>query len=264
MVLSSTTLRPGLLVSLKTKVTGNVKYDKQVIEAEHVTRDGAQKARWETERTVFDPVEHERAVKAQGKARSIVTSICAKSDFGLLCPKDRAGQLEQAIAEARKVANEFNGTANLSRLSVFIVTGEVADNDVEAVRAINSEVSDLLKTMESGVKNLDAEVIRAAATKAKGLGSMLTNDAKERIQVAIDVARKAARQIVKAGTEAAQEIDTATIRKIAAQRTMFLDLDETDMAVAKPQAEARAIEMEIEAPVPPPAKVARVPRLELD
>lgn len=265
MVLSSSTIRPGYLVSLKTQVQGNVKYDKQVIESEYLTTDGKQKARWETERTIHDPVEHEAAIKAQGKARGIICGVCAKSAFGLLCPEDRGDKLEAAIAEARKVAEEFNLTAKLSRLSVYVITGKVAQSDAEAIRAINSEVADLLRNMESGVKNLDVGVIREAANKAKNIGAMLTDSAKENIQVAIDAARTAARRIVKAGEEAAGEVDTATMRKIAAQRTMFLDLDDSDVSVATPQTEARNIEMVPLDDMPmAPVKVTRVPRLELD
>ena len=263
-MLSSQTLRPGYLVSLKTIVTGNVQYSKQVIESEHITGDGAQKARWETERTVFDPIEHELAAKARNKARTVITAVCASSAFGLLCPADRADKLEEAIKEARKVAQEFNEQASLSRLSVYVITGKVAENDAEAVRAINSEVRDLMASMEAGVKNLDVKIIRDAANKARNLGTMLTDSAKEKIQVAIDAARGVARQIVKAGEAVTVEVDRTVLRQIASQRTMFLDLDDASEILA-PKAEARAIEMEMESTTPPPvAKVARIPRLELD
>jgi hypothetical protein len=271
MTLSTTTLRPGFLVSLRTMVTGNVKYDKQVIESEHIV-DGEQKARWETERTIYDPVEHEASIQAQGKARSVIAAVCAKSTYhGLLCAKDKADQLEAAIKEARRVANEFNDSARRSRLSVNVMVGEIAQSDEEAVRAINAEIRWLLSAMEQGVKELDVKVIREAANKAKALGSMLTDSAKENVQAAIAAARLAARQIVKAGEQAAQEVDTATMRKIANQRTMFLDLDDVEAAMVAPKAEARAIEMTTETtteetPVAPPVtpRVARVPRLQLE
>jgi len=40
----------------------------------------------------MDPAEHETAIKARGKARSVITGVCNASNFGLLCP----------TAEARK------------------------------------------------------------------------------------------------------------------------------------------------------------------
>src|SRR5690348_7110755 len=46
-----TTLRPGLLVSLKTSIVGNTEYRRVQLEADHVTEEGTRRARWETERT---------------------------------------------------------------------------------------------------------------------------------------------------------------------------------------------------------------------
>src|SRR5262245_2839700 len=197
-MLEKRTLRPGLLVSLRTTVRGNVKYERHVLEAEHTTGEGTEKERWETERTVFNPAEHERAVKAQSKARSIISGVCVKSDFGLLCPEDKAEDLEKAIDAARAVAREFNDDAKLSHLSVNVITGHVASDDVRAVKAINEEVRDLLDDMAEGLKNLDVKEVRAAASRAKNLGGMLDGDANVRIQIAIDAARSAAKKIVKA------------------------------------------------------------------
>jgi len=149
------TLRPGLLVSLKTSIHGNVAYSKRTIEEDHVTATGAKLAVWETERKITDPQEHERAVKARSAARNIIVGVCSPTAFGLLCPSDNADKLADAIAKARVVADEFNATAGVSRLGVYVITGRVAQDDVEAVRAINSEVRELLEDMEEGVRNLD-------------------------------------------------------------------------------------------------------------
>ncbi len=207
MTMKTSTLRPGLLVSLNTTLTGNVKHFRNPIEAEHIVDDGSQKARWETERVIYDPVEHELGVKLRNKARSTISSVCAKSAFGLLCPETKADELEQAIKDARKTADEFNATAKLSRIGVYAITGRIAQDDVEATRAINSELRGLLQTMEKGVANMDVAVIREAANKAKGIGSMLTPQASASVRMAIDAARSAARKIVKAGEQAGQEID---------------------------------------------------------
>lgn len=243
MTIQTTTLRPGLLVSLKTHIQGNVRYEKRIIEQSHIADNGMEKARWETERTVCDPDELENAKKARGKASSLIRSVCANSAFGLLCPDNAEADLERMIAEARKIADEFNASARLSHIDVYVITGRIVPDDVEAVRAINSEVRDLLDDMQRGVKNLDPVIIREAANKARQLGSMLTADAEARVKIAIETARKAARQIVKAGESAEIEIDSQTIRKITEQRTAFLDLDEAG-EIARPAAQGRAVDFE--------------------
>ena len=240
-MLKASTLRPGFLVSLNTTVSGNVKYSVQQLEAEYLTADGEARARWETEKRVKDPQEQKRATEARSKARWTVARVCATSAFGLLCPEDRAAELEAAIIEARKIAETFNVTANYTRIGVYVITGRVASDDVEAVRAINSEVQALLSAMEKGVQNLDATAIRDAANKARELGSMLSPDAQERMQVAIDAARSAARRIKKAGEGAALIIDTYAIGQITAARTAFIDLDDA-REVAAPVVDGRAVD----------------------
>lgn len=237
------TLRPGLLVSLKTALAGNVSYDARDIESDHVNSDGTRRAVWETTRVVEDPAEHEAGVQARSKARSLIAAVCASSAFGLLCPESAADQLAEAIAEARAVAEAFNQRAAITRLSVNVIAGRIAADDLDAVRAINAEVRDLLTAMEQGLQRLDVQAVRDAANKARELSAMLTPEAAAKAQKAIDVARSAARQIVKAGEAAAIEVDRATLAAVRGARLAFLDLDDADEMQA-PAAAGRAVEVD--------------------
>lgn len=240
--MTHSTLRPGLLVSLKTSVVGNVAYAKETLEPTHLTEDGKSKARWETLRTITDPVEHEAALKARNKAAGIIRGICTNSAFGLLCPEADADKLAAAMVEARKLADAFNATAALSRVHLYIITGRVAPDDVEAIKAINSEVRDLLADMKVGIEKLDVKAVREAASRAKEIGAMLSADAQARVQIAVDTARAAATKIVKAGETAAAEIDESALRKITEMRTAFLDLD-TAGEIKAPSASGRALDL---------------------
>lgn len=253
--LNTSTLRPGLLVSVKTSVTGNVKYDKRDLDPEHQTEDGKTLTRWETKRTIADRAEYDAAGRARSKARAAISAVCTNSSFGLLCPQRDADLLDKAIAEARSIADEFNATARLSRLRMYIMTGRVAPDDLEAIRAINSEVRDLLDAMEDGIQNLDVKAVREAATKAKNLGAMLSPDAAARIQIAVEAVRSTARKMTAAGETAAQEIDRRTLDRIAEARTAFLDLDNA-REVAAPEAEGRAVDFEPEPTPVEPVKTA--------
>lgn len=83
-------------------------------------------------------------------------------------------------------------------------------------------------------------------------------DAEVRIQLAVDAARSVATKMVKAGEQAAQEIDRATIARLTETRTAFLDIDQEDREIAAPTAEARAIDLEpSEQPVGTVAATAR-------
>lgn len=242
--LRTTTLRPGFLVSLRTALSGNIVYARRDLEAEHEEGDGTLVSKWETERKVIDAQEHETGVKARSLARTSITRICSASGFGLLCPESRAQELADAVAEARRIADEFNATAQVSRLFVGVIVGVIAQDDVEAVRAINSEVRSLLDEMAQGIRKLDVEAVRDAANRARSLGQMLQPEAAARVQVAIDAARRIARRIVKAGEQAATEIDSATLRTIATARTAFLDIDAPEPVVPfNERAETRALDL---------------------
>jgi hypothetical protein len=256
---SISTLRPGYLVGLKTSVTGNVSYAKEVIEPERIVRSGAAKAKWQTERTVTDPEEHVKASQVRMKARMCIVNVCAKSAFGLLCPKADITKLNEAVAEATRLASEFNKTSKLTRIDVRVLTGEIAHNGVQAARAINSEMREIMANMAESVKNLDAKGIRDAVKRAKDIDSMLTPDTSKQVNTVIAKVRVTARKITKAGEDAAQEIDREAVKAIAEARTAFLDMDmdDDDGEIEIPEAPGRELDLVDMAQLPPPAVPVR-------
>ena len=228
MSLSSKILRPGLLVGMSTSIKGNIDYTKTVLEEEHIDEAGQLVGSWQTDKVVYDAAEQEAAVKVRSKARGFITSVCAKSDFGYLCPESREADLEAAIKKAIDVCADFNFGARITEVNFFAITGRISTDDVQAVRAIKGELNGLLETMEISIKALDVEGVRAAANKAKKLGTMLSEDGQKSLEGAIDVARAVARKIAKAvtaGEQAALVIDENTLAELASSRTAFLDLD---------------------------------------
>jgi hypothetical protein len=237
------TLRPGLLVSLNTSIKGNVHYQKVDLEGAHVDTNGEQRARWETTRVITDPAEHEAAVKLRGKINWLIRSVCAVSAFGLLCPESNADTLTEAIRESRALVDQFNADATLTRVSVNVLYGRIAQDDVEAVKAITEELRSLMEDMQIGLQQLDVKAVREACNKARGLGEMLSEDAKGRLDVAVKAARSSARKIAKAGETVALEIDRRAIAQIDMARTSFLDIDMASIDVATPIMSGRAVDL---------------------
>lgn len=261
--MQSATIRPGLLVHLSVRVVGNVRYRREDVEAAHTTASGELKAKWETERTVLDPEEHARAEMVRAKARATIAAQCISTGaFGLLCLSANEKALSAAMDEARAMAREFNDTARLTTVQVRTMTGRIAENDLEATRQINAEIAGLLDRMEQGTRRLDVDAIRDAAKEAKTLAAMVSPEASERLQNAIDCARAAARKIVKAGEAAAVEIDQAAIRAITESRTAFLDLDDDGREIAAPTVTGRALDLDTPAAEPAPVK-ASAPTLDM-
>ena len=243
-------------------MSGNVTYRTRDLEESHIADDGTLRAKWETDKLIQDPGEHDRGVKARSKARSLVTAICSESTFGLLCPEADRERLTDAIAEARTIATLFNDNASITRLSINVIVGRVAADDVEAVRAINGEVRDLMDAMDRGLQRLDVGAIREAANKVRELSAMLSPEAASRAQMAIEAARSAARQIAKAGETAAIEVDARALRMVRESRLAFLDMEEA-AEMQQPSLFARPVDLEVETEAyVPAASVATAAQLE--
>jgi hypothetical protein len=221
-------LRPGILVSLKTELSGGALYER--VDLEHTEDEtGRDKAKWETTRYIEDPAEYERAVKVRSKAGGLVRRACAQTAFGLLCPESRESSLDEAIAEAQRIVSEFNASARHSQVRVYVLRGRIASSDEEAARAIASEVRDLLDQMERGVRAVNAEAVREAATRAKKIAGVLDEAQAKKIGEAVEAAREAAtaivKRVVKGGEEAAQVIEELKNQTAAIETARFAFLD---------------------------------------
>jgi uncharacterized membrane protein len=224
-------LRPAILVMLRTTIDGAVQYRRLDIDRDH-DEDGARVAKWETTRRIENPEEYAEAVKVRATVRNRVASACAvTSAFGLMCPLDKAKELDEALRESRQILRDFNATARNCRVTMAALRGEVSATDAEAIAAISNEVARMVREMERGIKLADPKKIREAADEAKALGAVLSDSARGKVTAAVDEARKAAREIVKRVQKGAEKaagvvksIETTSLR--AAART-FLDLDES-------------------------------------
>lgn len=243
-MLKSSIIRPGLLVALRTSIKGGVSYQRIDLDAGTPVMEGVTVARWETTREVRDAVEHERAVKARTTVRNLIVRECAHSAFGLLCAEANAEKLEAGIAEAQRVAQEFNDTAQHTRIDIAVLTGRVADSDVQAAQAIGAEVRELIDAMQDGIKSADPTAIRDAASRARALTEMLSSDTAEAVRGAVEQARKAAREIVKrvekAGETAAQVVSELKLEALERARFAVLDIDMPE-AAQEAQHEAEAV-----------------------
>jgi hypothetical protein len=240
MALSSSTLRPGLLVSLKTSIKGNVSYVSHDLAMAEQAPEGASVAKWETERRISSLEEFERGKKARSAARGAITRVCNSTNFGLMCPSSDEDKLDAAVQDARKIAQEFNSTAEFSTFQIYVVAGRVSPDDVEAVRAINSEIRDLMSSMSNGVGNANVEEIRQAANGLRGIGEMLSLEAQTKVEMAVSAGREVARSIKKQEKDgAAVSVDKSAIRRIDELRLAFLDLEDAEQTEA-PRTNARA------------------------
>jgi hypothetical protein len=229
------TIKPGLLVSLKTEMVGGAQYTR--IDLESKNKGKAEVHKWETTKVVENPTEYQEAKVARGLASTAIRRTCIKTSFGLLCPTENEAALDAGVKAARVIIDKFNVTATRTQIAVFVLKGRIAATDEEATKAIMSEVRGLLTGMESGVLGADVKVIRDAANRARALGAMLDQSKAAKVSEAVKAARDAAREIAKRVTKGGEtvqtvlgEVSSAAVEKI---RFSFLDFDSQGTAEGK-------------------------------
>ena len=251
-------IRPGLLVQLCTKVRGGVFYDRQEAtpRGECPTENGTIR-RIETEITTLDAEEHRRATQVRSKCQDLIRSQCFYSTkFRLLCPQDREDKLQEAIEEAERLAAEFNATARYTWVSVDVSIGVIRDSDERTARGIADEVRGILEAMEAGVRDVDAEAIRAANRRAVELAGILDEQTGRQIAAAVEDAKVAAREITRRiikGQESRERV-LAELKTSAISAARFALLDTGPTAPAERiSAPSRDVEIDGPAALPLPA-----------
>lgn len=196
--LRQTIIKPGVMVGLRSSVSGGVHYDRIDLDVGDAADPNVHRTRWQTTKTVADPDEHERAEKARSRARAEIAKVCSASTwFGLLCPEDREAELDAAIERAKEIADAHNKTATFTRVSLCVLKGRIASSDRQANQSIAREISTLVDQMRDGIDRLDPKAVRDAADGARDLLAMLDSSQEETLSQAVAQARKAARDIVR-------------------------------------------------------------------
>jgi hypothetical protein len=218
-------MKACVLVTLKTKNRGNVRYDKDTIEYAHLTASGAERSVVETTKTIADPAEQKRAEQVRDRAKDYIRALCTKSEHGLMCPLKDKAELEMRIEEARRWVDEFNATAVRNHVKFNVIRTEIQQDDVAATKAIFSDIEEFLDEAAAGLAELDVKKVRDIMDKAVNYNLVLDGQSSETLKLVIDTARAACTRIVKAGNEVAGEMERSTVRLIRSARTQFLDID---------------------------------------
>lgn len=231
---NASVIKPGILVSLSTRLRGGVSYVREGMDADGVAvAEGAEVTKWVTTRIIDDADDYEAARKVRSAAGAAIRKVCATTSFGLLCAAENEGALDEAIDQARALCDLHNRGASTTAVSIYVLKGRVAETDEEAAAAIASEINELLDAMKRGIREVDPVAIRDAARRAREVSAVLSDDQQARVGKAVDAARSAAKAIVKrvakSGEDAALVVQEITLAPIDAARFVALDLaDATD------------------------------------
>lgn len=221
-------LKPSFIVGLSSTIRGGISYNRE--DLGNVHENGSEISKWKTTRTIDDKEEYERAVKARGKAVSLIRGVCNTSRHYLFCPFEREKELDEAIEEAKKVVRETNEELTFSRIDVFPLKLEFVNNEKEVIRALSAEVTQLIEDMQVGINNLSATDIRTAANRAREIMGTLEDSQAQVLNDAIKEARRAARMFIKRVEKEGEKAETvlAEVKRneLEKARVAFLDYSE--------------------------------------
>ena len=228
MKMYTATIKPGCLISIKTTCHGGVQYNRVDMGLEY-DGNGQEISEWQTTRVIEDKTEHERSVQVRAKCSNILRLACISTPFGSICPEEKIDEFMVIYENARKLAEEFNESAQNIRITINMMRGRIASDDQEAVRSMISEMRELAQAMDTAISSGDVKAIREAAGMALRMGAMLDESVGDRISEAVKAARKAAREIVKRvekkGEKLEEVVNEQNTQPIDQMRVAFLDLE---------------------------------------
>lgn len=236
-------LKPGLMIALPSFLKGGVQYQ-TIHEESDKTSEGLLTEKWETTKTVFDAEEHERAIKVRGAAQYQVRRLCVVTPFCLLCPASAEKELDVGAEIARKLVSDFNETSVYTKISFYVLKAKLLGDDEETAMAIAGQMRTLLTDMGEAIKSMDPKKIREALTMAQQVNEMLVEEQQEKVSLAIELARKAAREITKnlkkSAGGALSTVDDFQVQLLAVEQAkkVFLDFEESTAPTAETEAPA--------------------------
>lgn len=226
MIEKTFTLRPGIMLGLKTSVRGGVTYKRVDLDSD----DGSEK--WETTKRVQDPTTLKAASKLRARCRQRIEQVCAKTSFALLCANENETKLDAVLDDVRAKVRDWNAANPVTRVNVWCVKARIAESDAQAARGIASDLTDLLDAMNKSISDLDPDAIRASARQARAMLSILSEQkqalANQAIEAARDAASAIAKRVIKKGEDAATVLQSLDTQAISAARVAFLDIEEAE------------------------------------
>ncbi len=238
------TLKPGLLVSLKTTKRGGTEYAREDLASK---KEGAAKIdEWKTTKKVTDPKEDDRAAKLRSKLGGLVRKVCVPSAFGLICPVSKETELREAIAEAKVGAAKFNTEARTVQIGVFCLVGRIAETDQEATRAIRDELRDMIAEMQGFIEAGAVEKARDSASKLLKMGMVLDEKTQGKVKRAVEevrqIAKDAIKKVTEGGVTTAEAVAGIKFKAVEEARFAFLDEGGEVVQSQAPATDARGLD----------------------
>jgi hypothetical protein len=257
MELQISNIKPGILVTEHISLTGGIHYCREFIDSRR--EDQTLVREWHTIAHTDNVDERKEAQKIASRVYASLRRVCAQTPVGLICPASSGQELAETLTEMRGLIDVFNSTAKTCRILAYHACFEVASTNHTALQAVLDRVAEIATNVDGAITMEDskaiervpkrflrgvtptayaalsqeqkdallarvrAELIRSAIAEARGLDTLLPDEAGTELRQVIQEARRAARKICNrverrgdSLDEVISEVDLTGIRKTRA------------------------------------------------
>ena len=189
-----TDLRPCLLVAIDVSRSGGQSYTREDEQIEKLA-DGSLKATWTTKKRLDNEAEFSTATKLQTACKYAASKLGRHTPVGIVSAVDRREEIQEFRDSWKRQIDEFNATAQFSRISFTLMVFEIKGENVQALETVLDDLRDGLKELEEAYKSFSPKSIREVVQKMNGFVEVLPERAGFLVDEAIKEAREKANKV---------------------------------------------------------------------
>jgi hypothetical protein len=242
-------LEGNLFVYEIAKRLGGVSYRQRdkVVTAETAVR---LEAEWKGEKTVYNKDELKMGSNILARCSRAVAEECYPSALGMICPIDRESALQEIVDRCRTEVRDFNAKSVFTKLEYQILIFKFSQDQASlSADLILNDIQATFADLKDAIEKMDYKQIRDTLVRFRGLEKVLPAGTAEKLESAVEQARKIARDIkrrVEKKGEQIEEIRTEiSTNEIDLARIAFLETEESPAEKAEEldSVNARSIEI---------------------
>lgn len=220
----------GYIIATEFGASGGVHYERPSAGREvRETRGGRGRLeRYETTKRIDDLESVAMSNQIVNRAYYLVEKFCTRTPLGYYCPAERLTDLDRAMEEVTETAQLFNDCqrdeGGARRVTVALYPLRLAMDDRRAAVRLSETVRERLRAVTDALRAGDVKATENALDRCRNLEGLATGVQREAIQVALDSARDAKRQLAEAlrgGADALQAAAALDVEAIEATERLF-------------------------------------------
>ncbi len=211
-------LVPCLLLAVNISRTGGESYQREDELHLEAQKDGEVRTQWTTRKVVDDEKELQEANSLQGKAKRAAAKLGRHTPVGIVVAASKRQDVEDYRDEWRAAFDEFNSTAEYSRVNFSCMVFAIRGDNVQELEQVLDELRRGLDDLEKAYTTADPGSMRDVIRRMAGFTDLLPERVATTMDLAVKSAQKRARSISKA-EKRVQRVQTAIAKELGPDAT---------------------------------------------